>query len=237
VLVPMKPLASAKMRLATRVEDTTRQGAALLMLHHVLGAIGEAVGADACTVVGGDPLVKEVTLAAGANWTQERGHDLNSSLALAMMSAWSDSAKAVLVVAADVPMIASGDILDMIAASDGLSRPVGAQAMADGGTNALLWPASANFPPAFGERSFGRHQASAAAAGTPLVSSAAGGLAFDVDNPGDLDYARGAVLGFAEALPEWGKRVQLWLAANAPRPAWADALDEVERDETGGRLA
>ncbi len=235
VLVPMKPLASAKMRLAAEVEETTRQGIALFMLHRVLGAIDEAVGAAACTVVGGDPLVEEVTRGAGASWTRERGHDLNSSLSLAMMSAWSEGARAALVVAADVPMIVAADIVDMIDASAGLTKPVGAQAMADGGTNALLWPAGVNFPPGFGDRSFSRHRASAAAAGAPLVASAAAGLAFDIDNPRDLDYARGAVPGFSEAIPEWDGRVRRWLAANAPRPAWADALDEAQGDEAEGR--
>ena len=128
-------------------------------------------------------------------------------------------------------MVAPDDLVRLVDGSDGLTRPAGAKAVADGGTNAMLWPAGVNFPPAFGEQSFARFQAFTEAAGEPLVTVSAPGLAFDVDSPRDLDYARGAVPGFADAIPVWTRRVQTWLAANAPRPAWADALEAPEDDD------
>ena len=226
VLVPMKPLALAKMRLAPDIDDTTRQAVALMMMHHVAGVAAEAAGGGNCWVVGGDALVREVAQEQAVSWQQERGQDMNSSVSLALMGAWSAGAKGVLVVSADLPMATAADLMRLIDASDGLTRPVGAMAVADGGTNAMLWPAGVSFPPAFGERSFARFQAFTAAAGSPMVAVPTQGLAFDVDSPRDLEYARGAVPGFADAMPSWVRRVQTWSAQNAPRPAWADALEE-----------
>ena len=226
VLVPMKPLAAAKMRLAPEVDDMRRQGVALCMLDRVARAAVEAFGAAACRVVGGDALVEEVALEAGAEWTQEQGHDLNSSLSLAMMRAWREGAEAALVLAADLPMAAAADLRIVVEASGGLTRPVGVMAIADGGTNALLWPSHARFPPGFGERSFSRHQAAAAAAGAPLEQATAAGLAFDLDTAGDLEYAVGAVPGFREAAEAWTRRVQLWRAAHPQRAPWEMNEDE-----------
>ena len=226
VLVPMKPLALAKMRLAPDVDDVTRQAVAIMMMHHVTGVAAEAVGGGNCSVVGGDGLVREVADERSVGWQQERGQDMNSSVWFALKAAWSAGAKGVLVVPADVPMVTPADIIQLAEASEGLTRPAGAMAVADGGTNAMLWPAGVDFPPAFGEQSFARFQAFTAAAGAPLVSVSAQGLAFDVDSPIDLDYARATVPGFADAIPAWTQRVQTWLAENAPRPAWADALEE-----------
>ena len=226
VLAPMKPLAAAKMRLAPEVDDMRRQGVALYMLDRVVRAAVKAFGAAACRVVGGDDLVEEVTLEAGAEWTPEQGHDLNSSLALAMMRAWKEGARAVLVTAGDLPMASAGDFRAVVEASGGLTRPVGVMAAADGGTNALLWPSDARFPPGFGERSFSRHQAAAAAAGKPLTAVMAAGLAFDLDTAADLEYAARAAPGFSDGAAAWTRHVQLWRAAHPQRAPW-----EVEGDE------
>ena len=226
VLVPMKPLASAKMRLAPEVDDMTRQGVALLMLDRIVRAVADAFGAAACRVVGGDALVEETALDAGAEWAPEQGHDLNSSLALALMRAWKEGAAAVLVVAGDLPMAAAADLRAVVEASGGLTRPVGVMAVADGGTNALLWPRDARFPPGFGERSFSRHQAAAAAAGAPLASVTAASLAFDLDTAADLDYAASAAPGFRDQAAAWTRRVQLWRAAHPQRAPWETDDDD-----------
>ena len=226
VLVPMKPLASAKMRLAPEVDDMTRQGVTLFMFDRVVRAAADAFGAAACRVVGGDALVEEAALEAGAEWTPEQGHDLNSSLALAMMRAWKEGAKAALVVAGDLPMASAADLRAVVEASGGLTRPVGVMAVADGGTNALLWPRDARFPPGFGERSFSRHQAAAAAAGAPLSSVTAAGLAFDLDTAADLEYAVGVAPGFRDAAAAWTRRVQRWRAAHPERAPWETQGDD-----------
>lgn len=200
VLILMKSLATAKSRLAPGVADATRRAAALLMLRRVLDAAGRAVGPAACQVVGGDDTVRSVALAAGCRWTPEPGHDLNSSLGLAMVRCYEEGAQAVLFLPADLPEISPQDVAAVVAASRELTRPVGVAARSDGGTNALLLPAGCAFPPELGKASFARHQALALAQGARLETPVAPGLGFDVDTPADLEWARAHVPGFAAEL-------------------------------------
>ncbi len=226
IVIPMKPLMEAKMRLASRLMETERRGVALAMLAHVTSTASAAVGREQCIVVGGDELVEEVAQESGARWERERGHDLNSSLTLAIAQCWTEGAHAVLVLPADVPMLAASDIDALLDASGGLVQPTGVMAMSDGGTNAMLWPAGAQFVPSFGERSFGRHQSNAAATGRPLAPALAPGLAFDLDTIDDLDYAHANVTGFSEAVAEWARRAQAWMAEHPLRAPWEMRQDD-----------
>ncbi len=200
VVVPMKPLATAKSRLAPEVADATRRAVALLMLRRVLDAAGRALGPAACRVVGGDETVRRVAREAGWGWAPEPGHDLNSSLWLAMERCYEEGAAAVLFLPADLPEISPQDVTAVVAASRGLTRHVGVAARGDGGTNALLLPSGCAFPPELGDASFARHQALALAQGAPLETLAVPGLGFDVDTPADLEWARAHVRGFAAEL-------------------------------------
>ncbi len=90
------------------------------------------------------------------------------------------------------------------------SRPATAsEPPADGGTNALLVPAGLDLPPALGHLSYSRHRQNAERAGTTLVAAPAAGLAFDVDSPAHLAYAKKHVPGFARELAEWEQLVSL----------------------------
>lgn len=216
VLVPMKGLDDAKSRLWADVPTPERQAAVLGMLDRVVRA---AVGActvvgGACTVVGGDDAVRRAAEAAGAVWTPDPASGLNAALASAMRAAYADGAQAALFLPADLPLIERADVLALAEASRGYARPVGVEAAADGGTNALLVPASCAFEPRLGEDSFAKHRAAAEAAGPPLVALDAPNIAFDVDTAADYAWAKANVDGFAAALDAWGA----WLdAAPVPR--------------------
>ncbi|MCH7607493.1 MAG: 2-phospho-L-lactate guanylyltransferase [Chloroflexi bacterium] len=211
VLVPMKGLEEAKSRLWADVPTPERQAAVLGMLDRV---VRSAVGAvAACTVVGGDDAVRRVAEAAGAGWTPDPASGLNAALASAMRTAYADGAQAALFLPADLPLIERDDVLALAEASRGYARPVGVEAAADGGTNALLVPASCAFEPRLGEDSFAKHRAAAEAAGSPLVALDAPNIAFDVDTAADYAWAKANVDGFAAALDAWGA----WLEG-APVP-------------------
>ncbi len=211
----MKPLASAKSRLAPAVPDPRRRALALLMLQRVLDAARHAVGADACRVVGGDALVRRVAESAGCEWGPEEGNDLNGSLWLAMDARFREGAAATLFLPADLPQATPEDVTAVVAASVGLSRPVGVRASGDGGTNALLLPAACAFQPAFGEQSFRRHVELAAARGALLETPAAPGLAFDIDTPEDLAWAEIAIAGFTGEADRWEE----WLRRGGAGPS------------------
>ncbi len=211
VLVPMKPMATAKSRLAPLVMDSHRQAVALLMLHRVLAAVGGSVGAEACQVVGGDAVVQQVAAHHGVRWRPEPGHDLNSSLWLAMQTAYQNNAQATLFLPADLPEATPMDVRAVVAASRGLTIPVGVRARNDGGTNALLMPTAYALPPALGEASYARHAAEVQACGVELHEAGAPGLAFDVDTPADLTLAEAHLDGFTADLGRWVR----WLGERA----------------------
>ena len=206
VLVPMKALDEAKSRLWADVPAPERRAAVLGMLDRVVRAAvaTRAVVGVACTVVGGDDAVRRVAEAAGAGWIPDPASGLNATLWSAMRTAYADGAQAALFLPADLPLIIPEDVFAVAEASQGYARPVGVEAAADGGTNALLVPASCAFEPRLGEDSFAKHRAAAEAAGSPLVALDAPNLAFDVDTAADYAWAKANVDGFATALGAWG---------------------------------
>jgi 2-phospho-L-lactate guanylyltransferase len=205
----MRPVTACKRRLAREVPSATREALVLLMLKRTVGAVTRALGKGACWVIGGDALVRHVAEDAGGVWLEDRWSDLNATVLDGMLRAYAAGAEAALFIPADVPMIAAEDILAIVEASDGCTRPVGVEATADGGTNALLVPAGMDLPPALGHLSYSRHKQNAERAGTTLVAAPAPGLAFDIDSPADLAYAKEQVPGFAAELAEWEQLVSL----------------------------
>ena len=205
VLAPMKPLDEAKSRLWADVPAPERRAAVLGMLDRVVRAAVDAcdVVGGACTVVGGDDAVRRAAEAAGAGWIPDPASGLNAALWSAMRAAYADGAQAALFLPADLPLITREDVLALVEASQGYARPVGVEAAADGGTNALLVPASCAFEPRLGEDSFAKHRAAADEAGSPLVALSAANLAFDVDTAADYAWAKANVAGFASALADW----------------------------------
>src|SRR5262245_13876415 len=156
VIVPMRPLAACKRRLAREVPDATREAAVLLMLNRTVRAVTGALGPGACRVIGGDPMVRRVVEAAGGTWLVDRATDLNATVLEGLLKAYADGARAAIFIPADVPMITADDLHVVVEASDGCTRPVGVEAAADGGTNALLVPSGLDLAPALGHLSYSR---------------------------------------------------------------------------------
>ena len=209
VIVPMRPLASCKRRLASAVPDDTREALVLLMLSRTVRAVLAAVGSGRCQVIGGDEPIRQVAAESGAEWLEDREAELNATVQAGMNRAYRDGASAAMFLPADVPMVAARDVRAVVDASEDFSRPAGVEAQADGGTNALLVPAGIALAPALGHASYRRHQLQAERLGTSLAKAGAPGLAFDLDLPADLVFAREQIPGFASELSQWERRVRL----------------------------
>ena len=207
VIVPMKPLADAKSRLWAEVPTKRRESVILLMLDRVVRAAVEVLGPDACHVVGGDAQVRVVAEAAGAAWRKDPADGLNASLWSAMRSAYREGCTATMFLPGDLPLVTAADVRLLDRASEAHTRPAGVAAQRDGGTNALLLPAVAAFPPELGLDSFARHRAAAERIGTTLAQVEAPGLAFDLDTEADLTWALDHVDGFAANMEDWQQRL------------------------------
>ena len=206
-VVPMKPLAEAKTRLWDDLPPLERQAVVLLMLERVVAAAVSATAREACVVVGGDKVVREVAEACGARWVPETADGLNAALWAAMRGAYADGAEAALFLPGDLPLVVGDDVHALVDASNGYSATVCVRASSDGGTNALLQPAGTAFEPLLGERSFEKHCAAAAAAGAALVTPDLPRIAFDLDTRADYEWARQNVAGFAQSVYDW----ETWL--------------------------
>lgn len=212
VFVPMKPLATAKSRLASFCGESFRGALALALLDRVLSASVEAVGPGAVTVLGGDEQIRRLAKERSTTWIEDPGWDLNSSLWIAFQRAFrSEGCAAVLFLPGDLPLVTSEDIHALLHASNDHVHAVAARASADGGTNALLLSRSSAFPPALGQDSFASHAAAALGAGVQLNAVDRRGLAFDVDTVVEARWALSSLDGFAQEAACWQAHVEEFL--------------------------
>jgi len=190
-IVPMKPLARAKLRLAVLLTPEQRRALSLAMLADVVAA---ARGFDAVWVLHSDPDAAEVARAGGAeprpDPTPEAG--LNASLNAATVQAVRAGATRALIVSADLPGASADALAALRGPGVGLAPDRGGT-----GTNAL-WRAPADvIPAAYGPGSRTIHEQLAVAAGVPFRVINAPLLALDIDTPEDLRATAAAPVGAA----------------------------------------
>ena len=171
VLVPLKPLGRGKSRLAGVLGPEERAELMRSLLDRVVGAVREA-GVERVTVVTGEPL-------DGYDVWHDRGLAWNDALAAAADEVV--RARLVAVVAADLPLIRSEEVEELLEATP--ERGIAIARALDGGTNAV-----AMRPPGLVRTRFGEPRSAAvhASLGVEHVVVDLAGLAFDVDTPGDL---------------------------------------------------
>lgn len=190
--IPVRPFDEGKSRLASVLSPAERRALCVRLFEHTLDVAIAAVGAAQCLVVSRGRDVLALAAARGAGALAERGDDLNAALAQAAAAA---GRGALLVLPADLPLLGVSDVRALLAAGDPRTLVVAPDA-AGTGTNALLIPAGAAIPFAFGAESRRAHVAAGLAAGLDVALLRREGLARDLDTPADL-----ARLGLSGVLP------------------------------------
>jgi 2-phospho-L-lactate/phosphoenolpyruvate guanylyltransferase len=183
-IIPVKPLAHAKERLATALSAEERRALSLAMLADVVAA---ASVLDEVWVLNSDADAAAVAIEAGAVSKTDPVPDagLNSSLTIATESASAAGAGGVLVLAADLP---SATKIDVDAMVDGPGVLLAPNRSGDG-TNALWRSPPRAIDVAFGRGSLSAHERLARAGEIALRLVRRRGLALDVDEPPDLRAA------------------------------------------------
>lgn len=186
-LVPMKQLTLAKSRLATALDPPARRRLARAMLEHVLAVlISVPTVVERIWVISHDRTVRDLATARGASPLIEQGTSLNEALEAGRIAATAAGATGLLVLPADVPLVASADIEGIKQALVAGAAVVLTPDSAGTGTNALgLWLPS-TFPFQFGTDSFQQHRATAAQLGLTIAIFRSPRLALDVDTPEQL---------------------------------------------------
>jgi 2-phospho-L-lactate guanylyltransferase len=195
-VVPVKLLSEVKGRLSPRLSPAERADFALQALERVLFALRGCASVDASLVVSPDLLVLSQAIAAGANAVDEsKSDDLapevdphNRALEYARevaLQRWQPSA--LLVLAADLPLVGPGDIAAMLTLGEREGSVVIAPDRAGTGTNGIFLRPPGILPFHFGSNSYQRHVAEARRQHLRVENFWSRGTAHDVDLPRDLD--------------------------------------------------
>ena len=179
-LVPIKPRALCKTRLASVLSPARRIALVRTLLDHVLATLRATAAIDHIALVSAerDCVADDVRLLL------DHGNDLNSSLESGVARAIAAGATTVLILPADLPLLTVGDVEQLL----GGARRAGIALAPDRherGTNAVCMTLPARLELEFGEDSFRRHRRQAAGRGTEAACVRSESLGFDVDTVAD----------------------------------------------------
>jgi 2-phospho-L-lactate guanylyltransferase len=192
--VPFRGPAGSKRRLAGLLDAAEREHLSLVMLADVLDVLLGSDRIERVLLLTASqqgvslPDVERLTVlkeVSGTNGAGEDGSGLNAALRQAQQVARSAGADSLLIVPADLPLLARADlkaILDAAVAAQVVIAPDGAAE----GTNALLLAPPDGLDPRFGERSYASHRHAAELAGLTVAIVERRGFGLDLDTPEDV---------------------------------------------------
>ncbi len=185
LIVPVKPFAEGKSRLAPILPNPQRAQLSRQLFQHVMAQATATALLAGILVVSRDATLLDGLPPSKINLIAEEGQDLNGAVSQGRQVAVAQGADAILILPADLPRLQTNDIA-MLYARGQETEGIVIVPSSDNGTNALLLrpPHVINF--AFGPNSFTHHWRAAQAAGVSCLIHKAPHLAFDVDLPADL---------------------------------------------------
>ncbi len=186
-IVPVKPFRRAKSRLRPVMPKPIRAALARALLSRTLDVLASCnVCLETC-VVSRDITALDMARRRGAAVLAESESGLNAALNQAREWAMARGAQAVLVLPADLPLLAAADIAALLDLAHEPRSAVIAPDAHDEGTNALLLcpPDALHF--AFGPSSFHEHCAQAETSHLTLHIYRSPAVALDLDTPADWE--------------------------------------------------
>ncbi len=186
-LVPMKPFAESKHRLAEVLGPAERMALARRMFEHTVEVLSSSNQIARVMVISRDDEVLELARSKKAWAIWEGNHGLNTALEQATRVAIANGADAVLAVPADLPRLAMIDIAQMIELGKTAPCLVAAPARRDEGTNALFVNPAGLIHYAFGPSSYREHCRRGEQAGARVYEYRSETVELDIDLPIDLE--------------------------------------------------
>jgi FO synthase len=182
-LVPIKPRALCKTRLASVLAPAQRLALVRSMLGHVLATLRAtpAIRHIALVTSERDEVADDVLR------LDDCGGDLNAGLESAVSHAFAAGASTVLILPADLPLVCVRDVREMLRAARRTGIAI-APDRHESGTNAVCMIEPARLRLQFGEHSFSRHCEHARERGMEAASVRSDGLAVDLDTPADFSW-------------------------------------------------
>jgi 2-phospho-L-lactate guanylyltransferase len=186
-IVPVKPLRHGKSRLSGTLSEDERAQLNEKLLEHTLEILSGIKELEQVLVVSRDPHALAIARGHGARTVREDGQPhLNTALTRATVVAMVYATRGVLILPADLPLLAREDVLALIERATNPPVVVIAPDRHEKGTNALLMSPAGLIQYDFGEGSFQRHCKRAQKAGARLEIVKLPSLGLDLDLPEDL---------------------------------------------------
>ena len=204
IVVPVKSSPQAKSRLAAVLTDAQRRALVEAMVRRTLLVARAAAPAAEIVLVSNSADFRVMAESMGARAIADQGMGFNEALAIADATSRADDA--MLVLPADLPLLAAADVAAMLGVITDCA--IAPDRVRDG-TNALFWRRAPRIF-RFGLGSFSAHLRAAREQGGIVQIVERPGLAFDLDDPQDLCNLRST--GFSPTLVALAK---------APGPAIA----------------
>lgn len=191
VVIPVKPFRRAKSRLSPVMSRPVRAALARSLLSRTLDTLASCNLPLVACVVSRDMTALDLARRRGAVVLAESESGLNAALSQARVWALAHGAQALLVLPADLPLLAPADICAMLDLGCEPRSVVIAPDARGEGTNALLLrpPDALNF--AFGPQSFYEHCAQAETCPLALHVYRSPTIALDLDTPADWKQVAG----------------------------------------------
>ena len=183
-VVPVKTLLKSKTRLSSFFTFQERALFTLAMLQDVLNAL-KSSNVSRTVVVGSDLKVERVVKNFGMTFLKETQEGLNQALNQATKWCVRNAAEWVLVLPADVPLITSKHVNQLVKLA--LNNSVVVSPSRNGGTNALLETPPGVISPCFGPNSFKKHICEASAKHVQTKIYVSSNVMLDIDSEEDLE--------------------------------------------------
>jgi len=188
-IIPVKETQGAKQRLAAVLSPPLRQALALAMLEDVLEAVAGVCRLGGAILVTVDPTAETLARRYGMATLADGAHDGHTGAVNAgARHLVAEGRGTMLTLPGDLPLVTATEIETLIAAHGPMPAFTIAPAHDDLGSNAILMSPPQAVPLRFGEDSFFPHLAAARAHGIEPCVVRLPGIAFDIDNPQDLDH-------------------------------------------------
>jgi 2-phospho-L-lactate guanylyltransferase len=189
-IIPVKPLARAKSRLARALKAPTRAALVRSIFSRTLDVIAQVERIEGVIVVSRDLTILELARQRNAITLMESDSGLNPAITQAAQWAAHHHARSVIVIPVDLPLITATDLDEMINRAQEERCLILAPDRHEDGTNVLLVrpPDAIRF--SYGPASFNAHRAQANAHGLIVHEYRSATTAFDIDVPDDLETYR-----------------------------------------------
>lgn len=190
-IVPVKPLQRGKSRLAEVLGTSERRALNRRLLERTIRTLMQLSEVEQVLVVSRDSAALALARELGARTVQEDGApSLNTALTRATLVAQVHGSRGVLVIPADLPLLAEEDLEALLLRAIDPPVVVIAPDRHRRGTNALLLSPADLITYDFGGQSFVRHCERARRAGARLEIIELPSLGLDLDWPEDLELVR-----------------------------------------------